>query len=309
MMRRTVAVALLCLAALTAGASEIPDKPERFLVDKFHVLTPAERKDLEEKLVGFSGTSQIYVYIGRSVPSDTTLEQFATATFNYWGVGDKVKNNGVLLMLFLRSRQMRIETGDGIRPVLTDQKAAEILDSMKPYLRAEDYAQAVDRGVGAIMRVAASPRAQPAAPLHTTTAAAAQTEVSPNDALAGCGFMLMGLLIMIGFAALVIWFIVRVVRAAGQASASRGTTFGGTTYGTRLGGTSYGTRTGGSVRVDHYHHDDSPSPSFWSSSGSSGSSSSSSSHSSSSSSSSGSSSSGGSGGGGHSSGGGASGSW
>lgn len=294
MMRRTVAVALLCLLASAAVvcASEIPDKPARFVADKFSVLSTRERADLEQKLTGFSGTAQIYVYIGRSVPSDTTLEQFSTATFNYWGVGDKAKNNGVLLLLFLRSRKIRIETGDGIRPVLTDKRAAEIIEDMKPYLRAEDYYQAVDRAVGAIMRAAASPvvpapaAQQVAAPIASTPGRSSD-DAFMTSCVGGCAVVFLVIF-------LIVRLILRAARGVGQA-----VTFGGPA--------TYGVRTGGNIRVDHYNHQDRR-PWYWpSSSGSSYSSSSSSS--SSSSLSSGSSSSGSSGGGGHSSGGGASGSW
>ncbi|MBV9495867.1 MAG: TPM domain-containing protein [Acidobacteria bacterium] len=314
-MRRTVAVALLCLfAAAAVQASEIPDKPKRYVVDKFGVLTPAERVGLEDKLVAFAATAEVYVYIGRTVPSDTTMEQFATATFNYWGIGDKTRNNGVLLMLFLKARKMRIETGDGIRPTLTDSRANEILDSMKPLLRSEDYDGAVNKGVDGILHTI-SGTSSAAAPLPvTSTAASAPARPAPQlsngEVFAGCTAMIVVVGGFLGVMGLIIWVIFRVLRAAVRGAVTFGPTGSSPGSGQSYGTPTYGVRTGGRTRVDHYYHDDRPRRSwFSSSSGSSSSSSSSSSRSSSSSSSGSSSSSSGSSGGGHSSGGGASGSW
>lgn len=77
-----------------------------------------------------------------------TIEDKATELFNAWGLGDKDKNNGVLMLISKEDRLFRIEVGEGLRnTVLSDRDAADILDEMKPYCKDEAYNLAVQVGL------------------------------------------------------------------------------------------------------------------------------------------------------------------
>ena len=163
-MRSRAAALALCFAVLAAGVLAqdtipIPKKPVKRVTDRPKVLKPQTRTDLEEKLKKFGDETgnQVVVWIGSTLPAGVTIDEYANASFNLWGIGQKEKNNGVLLMIFVKSRKMRIETGDGIRDRLPDARAAEILAAMKPDLRANDYDTAVRTATDSIVAALTPP--------------------------------------------------------------------------------------------------------------------------------------------------------
>jgi uncharacterized protein len=85
--------------------------------------------------------------------SYTILENYAVALFNYWGIGDKSKNNGLLLILSKAKREVRISTGYGLEKRLTDSECAFIIqDAMLPLLKQGNYYGAVEQALSAIER-------------------------------------------------------------------------------------------------------------------------------------------------------------
>lgn len=91
-----------------------------------------------------------------SVPdfgSYALLENYAVALFNYWGIGEKSKNNGLLLILSKAKREVRISTGFGLEKRLTDTECAFIIrDAMLPLLKQGNYYGAVEQALSAIER-------------------------------------------------------------------------------------------------------------------------------------------------------------
>lgn len=71
------------------------------------------------------------------------IEEYANQLFRSWGIGDKEKNNGVLLLLAKDDRQFRIEVGYGLEGAITDGYAGEVLDGMKSDFRDEKYSAAI----------------------------------------------------------------------------------------------------------------------------------------------------------------------
>jgi len=145
---------LAFLLALLSVA--VPPKPATYVTDKAGVLDAAKVHALNEKLAQFERdtSNQILVYVDRSLPADTTIEQFANESMHQWGVGQKGKDNGAVLFLFTGDRKMRIEVGYGLEGVLTDAKSRVITSTIiKPRLRAADYDGAVEQGVDGIIAV------------------------------------------------------------------------------------------------------------------------------------------------------------
>jgi uncharacterized protein len=145
---------LAFLLALLSVA--VPPKPATYVTDKAGVLDAAKVHALNEKLAQFERdtSNQILVYVDRSLPTDTTIEQFANESMHQWGVGQKGKDNGAVLFLFTGDRKMRIEVGYGLEGVLTDAKSRDITSTIiKPRLRAADYDGAVEQGVEGILAV------------------------------------------------------------------------------------------------------------------------------------------------------------
>ncbi len=82
---------------------------------------------------------------------DETIEHYATRTFNNWGIGKADKNNGVLLLVAVDDRALRIEVGTGLEQTLTDGEAEEIIyGTITPEFKAGDYRAGILAGLDAI---------------------------------------------------------------------------------------------------------------------------------------------------------------
>jgi uncharacterized protein len=100
-----------------------------------------------------SGGPQIAVAVVKST-GNATLENYSIDLARSWGIGDKNKDNGVLILIALEDRTLRIEVGSGVEGDLTDVAAGRIIDSvMRPRLRANDVDGAVRDGARAVMQV------------------------------------------------------------------------------------------------------------------------------------------------------------
>lgn len=80
----------------------------------------------------------------------TAIEPFATALFNRWGVGNTERNDGILLLIAIRDRALRVELGDGYSRA-ADAVAQEVIDrEILPHFRNEDYPAGIRAGVDAL---------------------------------------------------------------------------------------------------------------------------------------------------------------
>lgn len=80
-------------------------------------------------------------------------KQFATSLFNHWGIGEKSKNNGMLLLFVENQHALEFETGYGIEPVMPDIECFRIFNKIiKPYFKNGDYQGGLCAGVCEIVR-------------------------------------------------------------------------------------------------------------------------------------------------------------
>ncbi|CAN5406006.1 hypothetical protein BH09VER1_BH09VER1_09600 [soil metagenome] len=136
------------------GATQLPPSPVKYVTDTAGVLSSATVSSLNTKLENFEKetSNQVVVYLMPEVPSDYALEDFTQRTFASWGVGQKEKNNGVVLFVFPKSRKMRIEVGYGLEGVLPDARAKQIIENqIKPAFKRGDFNAGVTRGVEGIL--------------------------------------------------------------------------------------------------------------------------------------------------------------
>ena len=81
------------------------------------------------------------------------IETWATGLFNAWGVGKAGADNGVLLVIAVQDRRLRLVTGDGIRSRLPDWQASEIVGgTITPFMKEGRTADAVLAGLDAVRR-------------------------------------------------------------------------------------------------------------------------------------------------------------
>ena len=124
------------------------------VTDAANLLTTAQRQALEEKLEGFERTrgSQVAVVTAPTLGSET-IEEFAGRVADEWQLGRKGIDDGVLFVIAVQDRKLRIHTGRGVQGTLTDALSKRIVsDIVSPRFRAGDYAGGIDAGVDAIFK-------------------------------------------------------------------------------------------------------------------------------------------------------------
>jgi uncharacterized protein len=147
------AVLLLCALA-PAGALDFPALTGR-VVDEAFILDRAQVDELTGKLAALETktTDQLVVATVRSLRG-TTVEDYANRLFREWKLGQKDKNNGVLLLVAPSERKVRIEVGYGLEGTLTDAVARFIIEtSILPRFRSNDTPGGIRRGVDDIILV------------------------------------------------------------------------------------------------------------------------------------------------------------
>jgi uncharacterized protein len=158
------ALVLLVLAAIAAAALKVPAPPVRRINDYAGALSGADRDRLEQKLIERErgNSNQVVVGIFRSLEGES-LEDFSIRLAQAWRIGRKALDNGVILLVFLEDRKMRIEVGYGLEPTLTDAIASSIVrDVIAPRFREGRIADGIGAGLDAIDQAIAGTYQRPA---------------------------------------------------------------------------------------------------------------------------------------------------
>jgi len=155
--QQTVSFALACVlaSALTAlsFALDVPPLTGR-VVDLAHVLPPNTVESLTTRLKAHEETTsnQVTVLVLPSLEGEP-LESYSHRVATTWKLGQKGTDNGVLLLVAMKERKIRIEVGYGLEGVLTDARSAQIIrGEIVPRFRAGDAPGGVAAGVDAILK-------------------------------------------------------------------------------------------------------------------------------------------------------------
>ena len=153
-----VTVVSLCLGfVLSAHTSALtpPAAPSGYIRDDARVILDETEKRLEAKLADYEKATgnEIAVLTVKSLEGDS-LEDFSYRVATAWGPGNKEVNNGVLLLVAIDDRKLRIEVGRGLEPKLTDlQSNLIITQKITPYFKAGDYTTGIENGLTNIISV------------------------------------------------------------------------------------------------------------------------------------------------------------
>jgi uncharacterized protein len=146
---------LVC-TSLQAQALKFPN-PEGPVNDYAQVISPqyeAQMSQLAQALWDQTGTS-VVVATFRDLGGESP-QIFANKLYESWGIGTKGEDKGVLILLALKERRVRIETGYGSEGILPDAKVGEILDQyVVPLLRLDRYGEGLLNGMVAVSQVVA----------------------------------------------------------------------------------------------------------------------------------------------------------
>ena len=138
---------LCVLAALGASAASAVEwktlKPQGYVSDFARVIDAGTRDRLENYcgIVERSTGAQIALVTIPSLEGEP-IEDVANTIFRAWGVGQKGKDEGIMLLLAIRDRRSRLEVGYGLEPILPDGLDGSILREMRPALRQQRYGEA-----------------------------------------------------------------------------------------------------------------------------------------------------------------------
>jgi len=145
--------------ALVLAALTIPAAPTENVDDTVKAMSRAAHDRVESKIVAFDKKTgdQVLVYIADTT-GDSSLEDYTFAAAQHWGIGQKGRDNGAVLFIFMRDREARIEVGYGLESRLTDAASADIIRTViSPDLRLGKTDQGVEEGVDRMLDVLAGP--------------------------------------------------------------------------------------------------------------------------------------------------------
>ena len=144
------------LLPLVVMAQDIPKAPNppRLVNDFVGMLSEAEKQLLEQKLVSMDDTTstQIAIVVIPTVePFD--MNTYAVELGRQWGIGQKGKNNGNLILWATDDRKVYIATGYGVEGALPDAYAKRVVDQIIiPNFKEGQYYRGLDEGTSAIMK-------------------------------------------------------------------------------------------------------------------------------------------------------------
>ncbi|MFW2601954.1 TPM domain-containing protein [Aliarcobacter butzleri] len=153
-MKKIIIFLLLILNFLNADISQYFPKLEGRVIDEANLLSPEVKKDINNILKNEENKSsnQIVVVILNSL-NGYSIEEFSYQLGRFWGIGQKDKNNGVLLVVSMKEREIRIEVGYGLEGALTDKISHEIINyTIKPNFKASQYELGILKAVNEIIK-------------------------------------------------------------------------------------------------------------------------------------------------------------
>jgi uncharacterized protein len=225
-MKRSILSFFLLLSAVTFSFADNQwPSPQGYVNDLAQVI-PADQKQTLENFLGQveqQTGSQIAVVTIPSVDGGD-IDGAAVDLFKKWGIGQKGKDNGVLILAAIQDRKMRIEVGYGLESVITDGTAGDIIrENIRPQFRQGDYGGGLTSGAAEVAQLIAQSEG---------VTLNGQIPVDPDQ---GRGAHLIGELIVLGV------FLLFIIITRGW-----GLFFGGGFYGGgRWGGGGFGGSSGG----------------------------------------------------------------
>ncbi|HWB44137.1 MAG TPA: TPM domain-containing protein [Hyphomicrobiaceae bacterium] len=150
----TAAALVLALLVVAAAWSPLAAEPKfpvltGRVVDDANLLSAADRSELTQELAALEAksTDQLVVYTTKSLQG-YPIEEFGYRLGRTWQIGQKDKNNGVILIVAPNERKVRIEVGRGLEPQLTDLMTKLIIENaILPAFRRGDFAGGIKAGV------------------------------------------------------------------------------------------------------------------------------------------------------------------
>lgn len=137
---------------------ELPERPGTPILDQAGIVNQDDRVQIIAiaEALWKQADFGLVIAVVNSL-DDTTVEDYATRLYKKWGIGGKEKDEGVLVLLSLNPRKVRIEVGYGAEGYLNDAKCGRILDEYGvPYFRENDFSAGLKSVAAVIAGVVSS---------------------------------------------------------------------------------------------------------------------------------------------------------
>ncbi|QKG58603.1 TPM domain-containing protein [Hymenobacter sp. BRD128] len=239
--------------ALAQTDSGLPARPVpfTFVTDKASLLSAGDAKKLENGLRSYAEKTGAQVVVV-TVPSlgGRSVADYGRALGTAWGVGQRDKNNGVVVLVASQEHKVTIQPGSGLASVITPAVTSRIIGEMTPAFKQNNYFQGLRTGLDDLLatanpstdmrrKTATTAAASTGAAAAATsgeltdntgrTASAMQSQTQPSDPAGaqqsdvsapapspglGMGTLLIGALIIGG----ILWFVIRLFRGRSAAA-------------------------------------------------------------------------------------------
>lgn len=149
-----ISIFIFYFQAISKTVPEAPNPP-RLVNDFAKILNSNDINFLEQKLKIFndSTSTQIAIVIENSIEDDDVFD-YSFRLAQKWGIGQKGKNNGVLIYTAIAERKIRIQVGYGLEGVLTDAACKEIIETIiKPSFKQGNYFAGYDAATSRIIAI------------------------------------------------------------------------------------------------------------------------------------------------------------
>jgi uncharacterized protein len=154
---RVVCLAILLSLMISSCTTQIDEAilpaPNDYVTDFPKILSIEQTAALERSLSAIekTGRAQIFVYIANEL-GEHVLEELTLRSANAWGIGDRKKDNGLVIFLFLKERRIRIEVGIGLNKIITDEFAKTVIkEDMVPAFRKGQFGEGLSAAVDSII--------------------------------------------------------------------------------------------------------------------------------------------------------------
>ncbi|RYD88709.1 MAG: TPM domain-containing protein, partial [Sphingobacteriales bacterium] len=157
-LKRFLSFVFLSLPAFTGFAQNVKDlpvqeNPPRLVNDRAHMMRPEQQQELEALLLNFDRTTSTQIAVVTVTSLDGhEVSDYAISLFNAWKIGQKGKNNGVLILASAEDRKMSIINGQGVEGALTDAQSGRIIrNEMAPEFRGGNYYEGFRKAAEAVI--------------------------------------------------------------------------------------------------------------------------------------------------------------
>lgn len=152
-MKKLLLILTFLFTFLNADITQYFPKLDGRVIDQVNLLSEPVKKDINDILEKHEveTSNQIVVVILKTL-NGYQIEDYSYQLGRFWGIGQKDRDNGVLLVVSMEEKKIRIEVGYGLEGALTDKISYEIINyTIRPNFRANQYELGILKAVNEIM--------------------------------------------------------------------------------------------------------------------------------------------------------------